>query len=328
VLARVQAMPGVRAAGITTTLPLQGDGWGDPLVVRGQPGEFINVVVRSRRVTADVFAALGVPLLAGRLLQDDDERALRNVAVIDQALADAYFPDGNAIGQMVREIGGEGDEWFEIVGVVGNTATHSLDEAAPLPKLYMPLQTARTADSPGIHTASFVIRSDASADALLPAVWSIVRQVDPALAIASAETLDEMRARAAAGTAFTMLLLVIASLMALLLGVVGVYAVIAYTVAQRTAEIGVRIALGAAPAAVAGMIVRQSAATIAIGVVVGLAGAAAATRALQSLLFGVHARDPVTFAAVAALLFVVGLAASWIPARRAARVSPRVSLQG
>jgi predicted lysophospholipase L1 biosynthesis ABC-type transport system permease subunit len=229
---------------------------------------------------------------------------------------------------MVREIGGEGDDWFEIVGVVGNTATYRLDEPGPMPKLYMPLTTTMVDDTPPVRTVSYVLRVDDPPLALLPAVRGLVRELDPTLALARTETLEDVRARATADTAFTMLLLISASLMALLLGVIGVYAVIAYAVAQRTAEIGVRIALGAAPRALAAMIVRQSAVTIGIGVVLGLAGAAAATRTLQSLLFGVHARDPVTYAAVAGLLFVIGLAASWIPARRAARVSPLVSLQG
>jgi predicted permease len=328
-LARLGALPGVESAAVTTTLPLEGWGWGDPLDVRGRtlpPGD-INPVVAMRRASPGIFETLGTPLRSGRRFTAEDMRGHTNAAIINEALAARYFPGGNALGQQVRPMGQEGDSWFTIVGVVANTVTDDL-VGEPAPQLYLALRTAITDGAPTVHAASYVVRSEGSPTALIPAVRRLLDEIDPELAIARPEPMTDMVMRASATTAFTMVLLVIAGLVAVTLGLIGVYAVIAYAVAQRTGEIGLRLALGARPHDVTSMIVGQSGMVIAIGVVLGLAGAAVGTRALQSMLYGVAALDALTFASVAVGLFAVALAACWVPAQKASRLSPLQSLRG
>ncbi|HSJ15652.1 MAG TPA: ABC transporter permease [Longimicrobiales bacterium] len=327
-LERLNALPGVASAAVTTTLPLDGHGWGDPLDVQGMlpPPGVINPVAALRRVTPAFFATIGVPLRQGRALDETDMRGHSNAAVVNEALAAAYFPDGQVIGRRVRAMGQEDGGWFTIVGVVGNTATHTLREDASTPKIYFPLRTEVVDGTPPPHAVSYVVHTGGPPVALVSAVRRLLDELDPNLAIARPEPLEDMVARSGATLAFTMVLLVLAGAVALLLGMIGVYAVIAYAVAQRTAEIGLRLALGARPGDVTTMIVRQSGAVIAAGVLIGLAGAAGGARTLGGLLFGVTPYDLPTFVGVAAGLFGTALLASWLPAQRAARQNPLESL--
>jgi putative ABC transport system permease protein len=329
-LERLRALPGVEQAALTTTLPLDGDGSGDPLVVRSGPTgwEKLGMVVRMRTVSTDYFSAIGIPLLRGRMLDANDMRGQTNAVLLDEMAARQYFPAGDAIGQQVRTVGAKGDEtWLTVVGIVGNTATMNLREPAPIPKMYKPLRTRADRFGPSSHVASYVVRTSGTPIAQVAAVRRVLSELDPNVAMARVQPLTELVDRAGASLAFTMVMLVLAASVALLLGLLGVYAVISYGVAQRTGEIGVRLALGARPADVTGLIVRESGVVIATGVVLGLLAAIAAARLLQALLFGVVWHDALTYLAVALGLFGVALVASWIPARRAAGLSPTEAMR-
>jgi putative ABC transport system permease protein len=327
-LERLRGLPGVRQAAFTTVLPLGGDGDGDPLDVRGRPGGFENLgpVVRYRRVSSDYFGAMGIPLLQGRYLDSRDADGSTTSVVVNQALVDLYFPGEDPLGRQVRKMAGdEESEWLTIVGVVGTTPTHSLQDEVPPAKMYFPPRSTIDTRISSTHTAAYVLHTNDSPAMLVPAVRRALAELNPSVALARAEPLQAVLDRAGARLAFTMLLLVLAAAAALLLGLIGVYAVISYAVAQRTNEIGLRLALGAQPHQVTAMIVRQSGGVIAVGVIAGLLGAAAGARVLQALLFGVAWNDVATYAAAALGLFCVAMLASWIPARRAA--SSESSLQ-
>ncbi|MBC7897127.1 MAG: ABC transporter permease [Cytophagaceae bacterium] len=329
-LERLRSLPGVEQAALTTTLPLDGEGSGDPLDVRGRPAGWdkLGTVVRLRTVSTDYFSTMGIPLIQGRVLDADDMRGQTNAVLLDEIAARQYFPAGDALGQQVRTIGAKGDEaWLTVVGVVGNSVTMSLRETAPIPKLYKPLRTRAERHGPSSHVASYVVRTNGSPIAQVSAVRRVLAELDPNVAMARAQPLTDLVDRAGASLAFAMVLLVLAASVALLLGVLGVYAVISYGVAQRTGEIGVRLALGARPSDVTGLIVRQSGTVIALGVALGLLAAVAAARLLQALLFGVVWHDALTYVAVAFGLFGVALLASWIPARRAAGLSPTEAMR-
>jgi putative ABC transport system permease protein len=329
-LERIAALPGVEQVALTTTLPLEGDGWGDPFDVRGrvvEPGA-MHPIVRMRRVSTDYFDILRIPLLSGRALEAADMSGASNVAVVNRAFADQYFPGDDVIGRQVRPSGADDDAaWLTIVGMVENTATYSLREDAATAKLYVPLRSNTTASLPTAHRPTYVVKTAGHPLALVPSIRRALDELDPHVAMARAEPLAAVVDRSRASLAFTMLLLVSAASVALLLGVIGVYAVISYAVAQRRGEIGVRLALGARPADVTGMIVRQSGLIIAVGVAAGTAGAVAGTRLMGALLYGVPWNDALTYGVVAVGLFVVALAASWVPAQRAARMDPLQSLR-
>jgi len=204
----------------------------------------------------------------------------------------------------------------------------------PQPQLYMPMSIAGGPDisperliGPSVATMSYLVRSTVPAAELTAAAREAVGAVDPNLALARVRTLQEALDRSAAQMAFTMALIAIAAAGALLLGIVGIYGVASYVVSQRTNEIGVRLALGAEPRRVSAMIVRQSALVVLAGMIVGLAVALASSRVLATLLYGVSPRDPGVFAVTMVLLFTVAIAASWFPARRAARISPLDALR-
>jgi predicted permease len=320
-LERLRAVPGVRQAALTARLPLDGDGEGDPLDVRGRVLGFedLGPVVRYRRVSADYFTTMNIPLRQGRYLDEHDADGRTAAVVVNQALVDTYFPDEDPIGSHVRKMAGDEDgDWLTIVGVVGNTPTYDLQEDEPTPKLYLPPRSAVVARVTSTHAVTYVLHTDGSPTALIAPVRSVLAELNPSIALARAEPLVDLLDRAGARLAFTMVLLVLAASGALLLGMIGVYAVISYAVSQRTSEIGLRLALGAQPRDVIAMIVRQSGRVVAAGVIGGIAAAAGGARVLQALLFGVAWNDASTYAAAGIGLFAVSLIACWLPARRAA----------
>jgi putative ABC transport system permease protein len=342
ILERLNAAPGVTAASAVTCLPLSGRGYcfGAPLVVEGRvlPPGTITPIVAVRAVAPTYFETIGMRLVRGRRIDVGDVDRNEPNVVVNQALADVYFPQQDPIGQRISlplsAAMQQRPMRMTIVGVVANTPTNSLTEA-PVPKLYQPMLSnddgrlgpANTTLGPQIDAMSYVVRASTSPFALLADVRRAVAAVDPNLALAQVRPLHDVLDTASAQTAFTMVLLIIASIVALVLGVVGIYGVMSYVVSQRTSEIGVRLALGAAPSSVATMIATQGGLVAIAGAVVGLAAAFAGTRLIESLLFGVSARDPLVFAATAALLIVLALVACWLPARRAARLSPLEALR-
>jgi putative ABC transport system permease protein len=322
-------------------LPLYGSCFGNGVLVEGEapePGR-ARPFTLFRAVGGDYFEAMGMRLLRGRMIDRGDiEREEPNV-VVNKAFADMFFPGGDPIGQRIKSstlpnASLPAPPWLTIVGVVSNTPTFALNEPAPNAQLYMPMSIAGGPEipaqallGPNVNTMSFVVRSTTPPSDLVAAATEAVHEVDPDLALAQVRTLQRILDRASEQMAFTMVLIAIAGGVALLLGVIGIYGVMSYIVSQRTGEIGVRLALGAEPATVAGMIVRQGAFVALVGITVGLAAAWAGSRLIASLLYGVTPRDPAVFTATTLTLLAVALLACWLPARRAASLSPVEALR-
>jgi putative ABC transport system permease protein len=249
-----------------------------------------------------------------------------------------YFPGQNPIGKRVRSAAPSNPklpapQWLEIVGLVASTPTGALT-ASRLPQIYMPMSIAGGPDipaqalvGPDITAMSYVVRATKNPDDLAAAVRGAVEDVDANLALAQVSTLQDMVDRAGDQMLFTMVLLGIAAAVALLLGAIGIYGVVSYIAAQRTGEIGLRLALGAEPAGVAALILRQSASVTMIGIGLGLTGALAGGRVIESLLYNVSPRDPIVIGVVTLLLTGIALVACWLPARRASRLSPLEALR-
>ncbi|HEX6464839.1 MAG TPA: ABC transporter permease, partial [Vicinamibacterales bacterium] len=338
----LMALPGVRAASATTCLPLSQGCYGNTVRVRGRvlsPGE-VPPLALFRAVGDRYFEAMGMRLLRGRAIGRYDIEQRRPVVVIDQTLADQFFPGQDPVGQYLasnRPPKRPGEEpnltWLEIVGVVSSTPIFALPDLHALPQMYMPMSIAAAGTGkpslagPDLGVMYHVVRSAIPATSLVPAVRQVVRGVNAGLPLAQIRSLQEILDGASAQMAFTMLLLTIAAIVALLLGIVGIYGVTSYVVTERTREIGIRLALGAEPHAVARMILRQGGFVAFVGAAVGLGAALSASRSIDDLLYGVNARDPIILAATTICLLGVALAACWFPARRAALLNPLDALR-
>jgi predicted permease len=334
ILDRLSTLPGVKRVAAATCLPLSEQGcFAGPLFVDGRvlPPGALAPVVRFAAVSGGFFETMGTRLVRGRGIERSDVERSEPVAVINAALAGLVFPKQDPIGQRVR-IGNpafaQAPRWLTIVGIASNTSYRALAEPAPVPAMYMPMFPARVMTiAPQLAAMSYIVRTVTSPKGLTEAARQAAGAADANLALAQVLTLQDILDRAAAQMAFTMVLLVIAAGAALVLGVVGIYGVMSYIVSQRTPEIGVRLALGAEPVAVAAMVIRQGGIVSIVGIAIGLAAAWAGSRLIQSLLYGVAPRDPATFAATSAALLAVALLACWLPARRAARLSPLDALR-
>ena len=331
-LDRLAALPGVTAVSAATGLPLSSFGNGGLLFVEGRSipvGTAPLVAVRA--VAGGYIETMGMRLLRGRGISRRDIERNELIAVVNQALVNLSFPNQDPIGQRLR-LGNSSPvvpgrlTWLTIAGVVSNTPTSALTEVTPVPTLYMPMFTPDVGFGPRIDAMSYVVRT-ASPPGLTAAARAAIGEVDPNLPLAQVRTLEDFLDRASAQMAFAMVLLLIAAGVALMLGVIGIYGVMSYLVSQRTGEIGVRLALGAKPRSVAAMIVRQGAIVALVGIIVGLAIAFAGSRLIASLLYGTSPRDPGVFAATTMTLLAAALLACWLPARRAARLSPLEALR-
>jgi predicted permease len=333
-LERVRALPGVEQAGAVTCLPLSGSCWGDPMRVVGratQPGE-LPPIVQVRRASPEFFETMRIPVLEGRTLREADQQQNNGSVVISRTFARLYFPDEDPIGRQITHWFGDGDDAsnrpiFTIVGIVEDNPVETLGETRTFGIVYLPVISPVPNTGSGIHNMAFAIRTSLDPLALASAVRAVAADVDPNVAVANLRSMDARVANATSRMAFTMILLLIAAIVAMMLGAIGIYGVIGYIVGQRTAEIGVRMALGARPADVAGMVLRQSGTVVLAGLGIGIVAALALTRLMAALLFGVAATDPVTYLVVIAFLVGVAGVASWLPARRAARLDPVTALR-
>lgn len=341
IIDRLSTLPGVINASASTCLPLSGTCFGNSVLIDGrvfEPGS-IRPITWFRAVAGGYFETTGIRLLRGRVIDRSDvERDEPNV-VVNKAFADAFFSNEDAIGQRIKGSTPPtstltAPPWLTIVGIVSNTSTTALAEPTPQAQVYMPMSLAGGPDipaerllGPNVSMMSYVIRSATPPADLATSVRLAIRDVDPNLALADVGTLQRTLDRASEQTAFAMALIAIAASVALLLGVIGIYGVMAYIVSQRTAEIGVRLALGARPASVARMIVQQGGSVAVAGIAVGLGAAFAGSRLIASLLYGISPRDPLVFAATTFVLLAVALLACWLPARRAASLSPLEALR-
>jgi putative ABC transport system permease protein len=316
-LERLRGLPGVTAVAATTTLPLSGRGaLVDFAVGDAPPPPNVNAEIGLASVTPEFFRTIGTPILRGRSITSADNSASPLVAVINDAGARLWFPGEDPIGKRPRAAGAE----REIVGVVADVLQRNPGQAA-LPQMYVPLGQRTT------RTLRIVIRSAGDPLALAPGVRTAVSALDPNLPMAELVPLDDLLTRSMARPRFYTSLLTLFAGVALALAAIGIFGVLSYTVAQRSREISIRMALGAPAAGVVRMIVRHAMSLAGIGVVVGIIGAIALGRVLESQLFGVSAVDPPTFMAVVGMLIVCAGAASYLPARRAARVDPAAALR-
>ena len=321
-LARVEQVPGVRAAGLTEIVPLsQEDMNMGSFVIKEAapppPGEKFSSDFR--RVSGSYFEAMGTPLIQGRTFSDHDNAGAPPVVIVDESLARHYFPNQDAIGKHIH-VDNPTHPAREIVGVVGGIRDTGYDQQ-PRPTIYFPYLQAPA------QKMSFVIRTAAPADSIVPAIKNAIWSVDKDQPIFNVRTMGEMVWEVTSAQRLAFLLLGIFAGLALALATIGIYGVTSYSVSQRTREIGVRMALGAEKHDVLKLVVGNGMSLTILGVVIGTAGALVLTRFMTSFLYGVGPSDPLTFVAVSVLLICVGATASYIPARRAARVDPLVALR-
>jgi putative ABC transport system permease protein len=324
VLEAVNSLAGVQAAMISE-LPMSGDLLTHNFVIDGRdplaPGDEPELVTRS--VSRDYFETMGIPLLAGRSFSVQDNADAPMVAVINQSMVREYFSNQDPIGARFRWARGNQATWITIVGVVGDVK-HFGFERAEQPAAYTAYEQL---DQPWKRWMTLVIRSNTDQAALLAQVKRQLWTVDGQVPVTRVRSMTEVMSASLAEQRFNMALLGIFAAVALTLAAIGIYGVMSYSVTQRTHEIGVRIALGADRSDVVTLVLRQGLVLTAIGVVTGLATALALTRVMSSLLFGVSATDPVTFAIISVLLGGVALVACFVPARRATKVDPMIALR-
>jgi putative ABC transport system permease protein len=324
---RLSELPSVEAAGATTELPVAASTSGTAFEFEGQPvaAGHLPPIVHYSTVTPGFFKTLRIPLLRGRDFDSGDLREGVRTVTVNDATAQRYWPGQDAIGKRLRGASAAPKEerpWYTVVGIVADVRHEGLRER-PRPLIYFPLNAA---DDRGPRAFSYAVRgplTHTQADAVRRTVWAL----NPDLPVASVQTMDQVVERSVMQFTFTMIALAIAAVIALLLGAIGLYGVLSYAVSLRTREIGVRIALGAAPARVKRSVIATAAAITGIGLVIGALGAAALTRFLGGLLYETRPLDPITFVGMSALLFVVALAASYLPARKAASVSPMEAMR-
>ncbi|HKG90974.1 MAG TPA: ABC transporter permease [Gemmatimonadaceae bacterium] len=325
-LDRLRALPGVRSAAATNVLPMSDSDRTQWIAIEGRPAartEAERPWAGLRTVTPDYLATLGIPLRHGRGLMESDDARGRAVALVNEAMARRYWPGEDPARMVGRRftIAGE-SATREVVGVVGDVRHRSIRDPAE-PEMYVP--AAQTT----VRSPRAILRTAADVDPaqLAPAFRREVAAIDPALAPGDVMTMESMSDNILSPYKITAAMLGVLAVVALVLAGAGVFGVLSYAVAQRTQEIGIRMALGARATDVLRLVVRQGMAPALIGVAIGLAGAVAAARALGGMLFGVTAGDPATFGAVTAVTIASALVASWLPARRATRVDPMVALR-
>jgi putative ABC transport system permease protein len=323
---RLRTVPGVRSAAAGFGLPLSSSGNAYiSFTIEGKPpwppGQDETLLVRL--VTPDYLSTLGIPLLQGRGFSPRDRDGSQPVLLVNQAAVRRFFPEESPLGQRLNIGWGKDDKMLggEIVGVVGDVHQVGLDHEV-VPEVYAPF------DQWPIGSVSVVLRTAGDPETALAQARSEVRALAPDLPVYNGRTLDDVVAQSVAQPRFYMVLLGTFAALALVLAAIGIYGVISYLVNQRTQEIGIRIALGATRERVLGMVVGQGIGMALAGAALGVAGALALTRGMSSLLYGVSATDPATFAGVAAVLVLVAVMASYLPARRAARIEPQLALRG
>jgi putative ABC transport system permease protein len=323
VLRRARAVPGVEAAALTDSLPPDRQGDADTFEIEGKPlaPGTLNPIISEPTVTPDFFRALGVPLIKGRYFTTHDTRDSRPVAIVSDGFVRRFFPNQEALGQRIKQSGpGYGDNWMEIVGIVGNVKYLGLTVDTD-PALYIPF-----AQSYGPQMF-LVVRSSGDAAPLAEALRKSIQTIDPGATLAAIATMEQALDLSVSQPRFDTMLLSLFAGVAVLLAAVGIYGLIAYSVAQRTHEIGVRMALGAAQTDVVRIVMRQSTSLAAIGIMLGLGGALVLTSLLKTMLFGVGAADAITFLAAPVGIMLVVLLATLVPARRATRISPVIALR-
>jgi predicted permease len=330
ILNRLAALPGVSSVAITTAVPMDGQNSNDPIYAEDHAYRegSIPPIRRYIFVSPGSFATLGTRLIAGRDLTWAETYNQTPVALVSENMARELWKDPRAaVGKRIRST--LKDDWCEVIGVVADVRDNGVDQKAP-GIVYWPLfQKNFESDAISVRrSVAFVIRTPrAGSSGLLPELQQAVWGINPNSPLANVKTLEEIYDRSLARTSFTLVMLATAGGMALLLGVVGIYGVISYSVSQRTREIGIRLALGAPLQEITGMFVRHGLVLSGIGAACGLTAAFLLTRLMKSLLFDVSPADPLTYLAVSAALILAAVLASYLPARRASTVDPADALR-
>jgi putative ABC transport system permease protein len=333
ILRKLEVIPGVSSVCFSGAIPIGGGaGWTDVIYAKDSthaPGG--NPTCRFQFVAPGFFKTFGTPLLAGRdyIWNEIYNQAL--IAIVSEKFAREYWgAPASALGKQIRA--SQTDDWREVIGVVGDVRQDGVDKEAPA-SVYWPIIAANFGGNPGVEdyalrNATFSVRSPrAGSESLINEMRQAVWSVAPNLPLAKINTLNYYYTRSMARTSFTLVMLIVAGAMGLLLGIVGLYGVIAYSVSQRRREIGIRMALGADKITILKLVIRQGIKLALLGVAIGIACALVLTRFLAGLLYGVKPGDPLTLISVSALLIAVALLASYLPARRAAKVDPQVALR-
>jgi len=324
-LDKVRALPGVQSAGVSSNGPLMG-GWQTGFWreenPRPQPADMLNSDLEV--VSGDYFSTLKVPLLRGRSFNERDTKDSPRVIVIDQAMAEQYFPGEDPIGKRLGvDVGNDGESYVmsEIIGVVPRMRFHAVDEMAPLPVIYASLSQAQRT------SLTLFVRSTTAPAALEHSIRDAVTSIDSSLAVFDARPMtDRVHETWGAQRLLSFLFSIFAAL-ALLLATIGLYGLLAYTTLKRVREIGIRLALGARPAQIRALVLSHGLQLLLIGSAIGLLGTIAISRALRSVLFETSGLDPRIYLGVGVVLFTATLLASWLPARRASRVDPIIALR-
>jgi putative ABC transport system permease protein len=316
---RLNASAGIQSAGFISDIPLASDRQGRSFTIEGEPppppdeNRTINVVA----VTPGYFRSMGIPVMRGRSFEGRDGSETEGVIIVNDAFVRRHFPTEDPIGTRLM-IGGD---LRRIVGIVGDVRHVTLRDD-PNPTAYFAYYQV-----PMTRSMSLIVRSESSAEAVTPSVRGLVRQYDAGVPVYDVKTMEQILGESMARTRFSALLMGLFAVVALLLASVGIYGVIAYSVSRRTHELGVRVAMGAVRADILGLVLRQGMRLVTIGILVGLAASLFMTRLLSSLLYGIGAADALTFVGVVVLLLGVAVLACYLPARRATKVDPIVTLR-
>jgi len=320
IVERFRAVPGVLSATVARDRPF-GGGFQRSVFIEGQepPPGGRGVLVQTNNIAPGFFETLGIPLLRGRDFNETDNEQAPRVMIINEAMANRFWPGQDAVGKRLKLFGDQ--EFRQVVGISGDSKYNSLTEPRR-PFMYVPLRQEYV---PQINVH---VRTATDAKAMVATLRTEVQQIDPSLPVGNAQTLSERIENSLGGERSQATLYGSAGILALILAAVGLYGVMSYTVAQRTREIGIRMALGAGRGNVMGLVLKQGVTLVSVGIVLGLGAAFGTTRLLlASLLFGVSAIDPLTFAGTSAVLIVAALVASYVPARRATKVDPIIALR-
>jgi len=323
-LQQIGALPGVQSAGVASSIPMSGGGSSGSFSIEGrvvQPGEMAPWGNRWW-VGSTYFQTMNIPLIKGRFFTDRDVAEAPGVAIIDETMARKFWPHEDPVGKRIsfqRDRQGN-PRWREVVGVVGHVKHRGLEGESPV-QYYLPHRQFP------IGSMFLVVRTAAEPTSFAASVRGVIRSIDKDLPVFRVTTMEQLVSDSMAQRRFSMLLLGVFAAVALVLAAVGLYGVMAYSVTQRTHEIGIRMALGARQSDVLKLVVGQGLVLAAIGLAIGLVAAFALTRLMATLLFGVSAKDPVIFAGIALLLAAVAAVASYLPARRAMKVDPMVALR-
>jgi predicted permease len=324
---RLRAQGGIEHAGFAQSIPLSGGMSYYSIEVEDHPradGE-LPVFASNNQTESGYLEAMGIDLVEGRTLRPGDGAESDRSVVISRSFAQHFWPDASPLGRRMR-LGYPDEEWYQIVGVVADAKYQSLEGDAE-EVVYWPATVGPANDPQPTRGMDVVLKTSADPLGFVSLLRREVQALNPRIPVSNPRTMESAFDAATSRASFTMSLLGTASGIALLLGLVGIYGVISYVVSQRTREIGVRMALGATAPSVRGMIVRQGLVLAGGGVFIGLVAAGAMSRVMSSILYDVSATDPITYAVVAVALVAVSLAASWIPAARAAGVNPSRALR-